>query len=165
MSQAAIITIGDKGFITPEGYQYLYATGACRSIQQVILILGRQEVEGINMQKRTLKLKGFPKHEFQVHHFFKQMLPAEVGYNEVVVIPDMTVKGTNVMDLLGKKAIHSPQPLIVGRMPMGTEKHASTVFVLIEDPRSGESICHQTTMKLFLDAADKLRKFDDPSGN
>lgn len=53
--------------------------------------------------------------------------------------------------------------IIVGGMPKGTEAGKPVVMIGLEDPETGGFIVAQTTLALFLTAADGLRaKYGDP---
>jgi hypothetical protein len=159
-----VLEPGDKCFLTPDGYKFFYAHGLAKTHSDAMHLLARHTIEKLDIGRGLLKLHGIDKW-CQVHHIIKQVVPGPTDYPTITVVPDLTYKGGNVSDLMGKNIKVTEQAIVVGRMPMGTKGGGSTVFIIMEDPDTGKSMMAETTMKLFLQTADQLRKFDNPAGN
>lgn len=162
--QQTIIVPGDKVFITPAGYEFFRVNGEAKTIQSAQILLSRLTVEQIDIPKQRIKLNGL-KMWCRSEHIHKQLEPQPNEGVQITVVPDMTFNGGSVMDIAARTAVKVTQPIVVGRMPMGTKQGNSTVMIVVEHPKTGETIIAETTLKLFLKAAAELQQFDNPKGN
>jgi hypothetical protein len=163
--QPCLIGPGDKVFITPEGFKHFMALGAVRTLQDAQKLLGRLTVKSIDPSTHSLRLEEI-EGKCRVEHIRRQLEPAPTAPATISVLPDLTMAGKNALDLIPHhNVLKCVQPMVIGRMPMGTKGGNSVVFVILENPADGKTIIAETTMKLFLEAAAKLRAFDDPKGN
>lgn len=159
-----LIVPGDKVFLTAEGYKYFYINGCAKTLGDVQVLLSRLTVEAVDPPRGVMKLAGLSK-VCRVEHVVKQLEPGPTDYPMIAVYPDLTFNSGNALDIMARKTVKVTQPIVLGRMPMGTKGGNATVFIVVEHPTTGETILAETTMKLFLDSAEQLRKFDNPQGN